>query len=122
MENSNKAQKTDLKAEPTLEGYDSMILQLYTKNLTGLGQELQIMDIGPICEENIWYFSQRVKRCHVCDMFIIMERGRLECKSISTIWDHLDYPLKNWIDHRIGSRFFHQYPAKNKAAPMGTAS
>ena len=96
MENSNEAQETDLSAEPILEGYDSMMLQLYTKNLTELDQELQILDMGPICEENILYFSQRVKRFHVCDMFIRMDRTRREGKSISTIWDHLDYPAQSF--------------------------
>jgi hypothetical protein len=96
MENSHEAQETDLSAEHTLEGYDSMMLQLYTKNLAGRNQEFQILDMGPICEENILYFSQRVKRFHICDMFIRMDRSRREGKSISTIWDHLDYPAQSF--------------------------
>ena len=88
MANPKEAQEIDSNAEPTLEGYGSMMLQLYTETLSGLDQELQLLDMGPVCEENILYFSQRVKRFHVCDMFIRMDRSRREGKSINTIWDH----------------------------------
>ena len=96
MPNSNEDHETDSNAESALVGYDSMMLQLYFEVLSGLDQELQILDLGPVCEENILYFSQQVKRFHVCDMFIRMDRIRREGKSISTIWDDLDYPAQSF--------------------------
>ena len=96
MANSNEAQETDSNAEPALAGYDSMMLQLYTETLAGLDQDLQILDMGPVCEENILYFSQRVKRFYVCDMFLRMDRNRRKGKSTNSIWDHLDYPAQSF--------------------------
>jgi len=96
MANSNEAQETDSNAEPAPGGYDSMMLQLYTESLAGLDQDLQVLDMGPVCEENILYFSQRVKRFYVCDMFLRMDRNRRKGKSTNSIWDHLDYPARSF--------------------------
>lgn len=90
MANSNEAHEIDSNAESHLDGYDSMMLQLYIETLAGQDQELQVLDMGPVCEENILYFSQRAKRFYVCDMFLRMNRNRREGKSTNSIWDHLD--------------------------------
>ena len=76
MANSSKANDIEPSAESHLDGYDSMMLRSYIEILAGLDQELQILDLGPVCEENILYFSQRVKKFYVCDMFIRMDRNR----------------------------------------------
>jgi hypothetical protein len=96
MANANEAQEADSNAEPILDGYDSMMLQLYLETLAGQDQELQLLDMGPVCKENILYFSQRVKRFYVCDMFIRMDRNRRESKLISAIWNNLDYPAQSF--------------------------
>ena len=96
MANANEAQEADSNAEPILDGYDSMMLQLYLETLAGQDQELQVLDMGPVCKENILYFSQRVKRFDVCDMFIRMDRNRRQGKSTSSIWNHLDYPEQSF--------------------------
>ena len=96
MASANEAQEADSNTEPILDGYDSMMLQLYLETLAGQDQELQVLDMGPVCKENILYFSQRVKRFYVCDMFIRMDRNRRESKLISAIWNNLDYPAQSF--------------------------
>ena len=41
--------------------YTSEMLQLYVRNLEQLPRPA-IVDMGPVCEENIMYFANRVKR------------------------------------------------------------
>ena len=54
---------------PSLGDYTSVLLQRYVEILEKSSMA-QVLDIGPVCEENITYFAQRVKRFHVCDMFL----------------------------------------------------
>ena len=77
-------------AEPSLADYTSMMLKMYFENLSQSALA-EILDVGPVCEENITYFGQRVKRFHVCDMFIRLYRNRRKGGSIKKIWEHLDY-------------------------------
>ena len=86
--------------------YTSEMLQLY---IAKLGQQVQpgIVDLGPVCEENIMFFANRVKRHHVCDLFIRLDRHRRKRLPVSKLWDHLDYPehcfsgihLWDFVDH-----------------------
>lgn len=93
-------------AEPALADYTSMMLKMYFENLNQ-SAIAEILDVGPVCEENITYFAQRVKRFHVCDMFIRLNRNRRKGKSIKKIWEHMDYAphrfdginLWHFIDH-----------------------
>ena len=74
-----------------------------------LGQSsiAQVLDVGPVCEENITCFAQRVKRLHVCDMFIRLNRNRRKGLPAKKVWEHLDYAphifdginLWDFIDH-----------------------
>ena len=71
--------------------YVSEMLQLYMGNLEQLPQP-KIVDLGPVCEENIMYFAKRVKRHHVCDLFIRLDRNQRIRSTANKLWDHLDYP------------------------------
>ena len=77
--------------------YVSEMLQLYVGNLEQLPRP-KIVDLGPVCEENIMYFANRVKRHHVCDLFIRLhrfkrqDRKQPERSTTNKLWDHLDYP------------------------------
>jgi hypothetical protein len=51
---------------PSLGGYASVLLQTYVEILEQ-SSRAQVLDVGPVCEENIKYFAPRVKRFHVCD-------------------------------------------------------
>ena len=71
--------------------YTSEMLQQYVDNLEQRSKPI-MMDLGPVCEENIMYFANRVKRHHVCDLFIRLDRYHRQRLAIKKLWDHLDYP------------------------------
>ena len=93
-------------AEPSLADYSSMMLQRYLEIL-GQNSRAEVLDIGPICEENIMYFALRLKRFHVCDMFLRLDRTRRKGLPAKKVLDHLDYVphsfdginLWDFIDH-----------------------
>jgi len=90
-------------AIPLPADYTSEMLQLYEGNLDQLPHP-NIVDLGPVCEENIMYFASRAKRHYVCDLFIRLHRfkRRHGCQrpdgqqpkgsSTKKLWEHLDYP------------------------------
>lgn len=91
---------------PSLADYTSMMLQMYFEALDQSSMA-QVLDVGPVCEENITFFAQRVKRFHVCDMFLRLNRNRREGLPSKKMWKHLDYAphsfdginLWDFIDH-----------------------
>lgn len=93
-------------AEPSLADYTSMMLKMYVENLAQ-PSVAQILDVGPVCKENIMYFVQRVKRLHICDLFLRLNRNRHKGLSIEKVQEHLDYKpgsfdginLWDFIDH-----------------------
>ena len=80
----------DSHAEPSLPAYTSMMLEMYIETLAHYSRA-EILDLGPVCEENIRYFAQRVKRFHVCDMFLRLSRIRRKGLPAKKVLDHLDY-------------------------------
>jgi hypothetical protein len=93
-------------AGSALTDYTSMMLQMYIEALARFSTA-QVLDLGPVCEENIRYFAQRVKRFHVCDMFIRLDRNRRNGLPAKKVLAHLDYAphrfdgihLWDYIDH-----------------------
>ena len=91
---------------PSLGDYTSVLIQTYVETLQK-SSTAQVLDIGPVCEENIIYFARRVKRLHVCDMFLRLHRSRSKDLPSRRIWEHLDYAshsfnginLWDFIDH-----------------------
>ncbi len=77
-------------AEPSIVGYTSMMLQRYLETMNQY-TIAQVLDVGPVCEENINYFAQRVKRFHVCDLFLRFSRTRNKSLPVTKIVEHLDY-------------------------------
>ncbi len=75
--------------------YVSNILRLFFEGLKGR-RETQILDIGPVCGENINFFAQRVKRLYICDMFHRLHRNRRKGLPPSQAWSHLDYPPQSF--------------------------
>ena len=54
--------------------------------------ERNLLDVGPVCQENIRFFATRVKKLYVCDMFIRLGRCIRKGSPVDQIWDKLDYP------------------------------
>jgi len=93
-------------ARPSLTEYTSMMLQMYLETLDR-PSTAQVLDVGPVCEENIMHFAQRVKRLYVCDMFLRLSQNRRKGWPTKKVWEHLDYAphifdrinLWDFIDH-----------------------
>ena len=75
---------------PSLADYTSIMLKMYCETLDQ-SSVAQVLDVGPVCEENITFFAQRVKRFHVCDLFLRLNRNRREDQPLKEVWKHLDY-------------------------------
>ena len=75
------------------EGYTSEILKLFIGTIRHL-KDAQILDVGPVCEENIMFFSRWIRRHFVCDMFLRLTRELSKGPHTSNVWRHLDYPAR----------------------------
>ena len=92
--------------ESSLTDYTSMVLQMYLETLEQSSM-VQLLDVGSVCEENIKFFAQRVKRFHVCDMFLRLNRNQRKGLPAKGVCEHLDYEphsfdginLWDFIDH-----------------------
>ena len=109
MENASIPLQENADALPSPADYRSTLLQAYIENLKQ-GRALEILDLGPVCEENIMFFAQQVRRHYVCDMFIRLDRTRRKRLPLKHLWNHLDYPrhsfkgilLWDLVDHLDG--------------------
>lgn len=72
------------------ESYTSEILKKFVDTLVPI-KNVQILDIGPVCEENIMFFASRMRRHYVCDMFLRLDRQRRKGGRTGDVWRHLDY-------------------------------
>ena len=75
--------------------YTSNVLQLFMEGLDGR-PSAQVLDLGPVCQENIRFLARRVKRLYVCDMFIRLERCLGKGDPVDRIWHELDYPPESF--------------------------
>jgi len=82
---------TDLNHDPGVVGYTSNALKLFMEHLQQR-PERNLLDVGPVCQENIRFFASRVKKLYVCDMFIRLGRCIRKGSPVDQIWDKLDYP------------------------------
>lgn len=86
---------TDLNHDPGAVGYTSNALKLFMEHLQQR-PERNLLDVGPVCQENIRFFASRVKKLYVCDMFIRLGRCIRKGSPVDQIWDKLDYPPQNF--------------------------
>ena len=77
-------------AEPSLAAFTSRMLKMYFENLDRT-TTARVLDVGPVCEENIICFANRVKRFQVCDLFMRLNRNRQKGLSPEKIREYLDY-------------------------------
>jgi hypothetical protein len=81
--------------EPFSVGYNSTILELFVESLARWN-EVQILDVGPVCQENITFFARRMSRLYACDMFIRLHRALGEQPKPGKFCRHLDYPPRSF--------------------------
>ena len=70
--------------------YTSKILQLLAGTFEKHRNSL-VLDVGPVCNENIDFFARRIKRLFVCDIFAHLDRNRRKGLKPNSVWRHLDY-------------------------------
>jgi hypothetical protein len=75
--------------------YTSSVLHLFVRALERR-QKAQVLDLGPVCGENIDFFAHRVQRLYVCDMFIRLDRNRRKGVPSSWAWRQIDYPPQSF--------------------------
>jgi hypothetical protein len=73
--------------------YTSEILKFFMDPLTRL-KDGRMLDVGPVCEENIRFFAGRLRRHYVCDMFLRSIREKSVARHSRNVWRHLDYPAR----------------------------
>ena len=86
---------TDLNQDRRAAGYTSNALKLFVEHLEERPGN-KLLDVGPVCQENIGFFASRVNKLYVCDMFIRLDRCIRKDNPVDQIWDNLDYPLKSF--------------------------
>lgn len=90
MVNAVLHQHNDSETESSPVSYTSEILELFITSLQRR-RDPQILDVGPVCEENIRFFAQQLKRLYVCDMFRRLDRELRADREPAGVWVHLDY-------------------------------
>jgi hypothetical protein len=93
MATSITADRRDLNARSHPASYTSEILKLFLDPLERL-KDGQMLDMGPVCEENIMFFASRLRRLYVCDMFLRLIREQSVAPRSRNVWRHLDYPAR----------------------------
>jgi len=82
-----------LESEPVT--HTSNVIRLFIKGLERQ-EEGQILNIGPVCSENINFLAQYARTLYVCDMFLQLDQERRKDLPISSLWQHLDYPPQSF--------------------------
>jgi hypothetical protein len=72
-----------------------MIFKLFVESLARW-DDAQTLDAGPVCQENINFFARRMSRHFACDMFIRLQRVRVEPPKTGDLIRHLDYPPRSF--------------------------
>ncbi|MEA3232375.1 MAG: class I SAM-dependent methyltransferase [Thermodesulfobacteriota bacterium] len=52
----------------------------------------QVLDLGPVCNENINIFAHRIKKLYICDMFSHLARALEKGAGSKQWWRQLNYP------------------------------
>jgi hypothetical protein len=77
------------------DSYTSEILKLFVDTLRHL-KDARVLDVGPVCEDNIMFFAHWIKRHYVCDMFLRLSRELSKEPHAGNVWRHLDYPPRSF--------------------------
>lgn len=87
----NKEPETGLSISALPASFTSNALRIFIETL-GETPGSAVLDLGPICGENIEFFSNRVKKLFVCDFFNALARHPVAGDGADRPWHHLDYP------------------------------
>ena len=76
--------------EPGRSQHTSNAIKLFTEHLENR-PDAQVLDVGPVCGENISFFAQRAQRVFVCGMFLRLDLARRKELTQNQAWQDLDY-------------------------------
>ena len=93
MATSITQDQIDPDAELYPASYTSEVLKLFMDPQVRL-KDGQMLDMGPVSEENIMFFASQLKRHYVCDMFLRSIREQSVARHSRNAWRHLDYPAR----------------------------
>jgi len=87
------AHNSQAAVSPSLETekYSSMSLRFFVETMERRS-EVRLLDLGPVCQENIHFFAHRINKFFVYDMFIRLDRARRSGQPCSLVLQNLDYP------------------------------
>lgn len=81
-----------LNLKPAHVGSASVVLKRLTENLQRK-KASKILDLGPVCQENIDFFAYRSKQLYVFDLFSqLNQKSKKKDASYDEIWKQLDFP------------------------------
>jgi hypothetical protein len=75
--------------------YTSNVLRIVTEDLKGR-PFAQVLDIGPVCGENINFIANRVKKLFVCDLYFHFSHRSRNHLPADSPWQHLNYPAESF--------------------------
>jgi hypothetical protein len=75
--------------------YNSTILELFLKSIERW-KDVQILDAGPVCQENMTFFARKTQRYYSCDMFIRLHRSLGRDSKSDNFCQDLDYPPRSF--------------------------
>ena len=82
--------------EPEHVGSASMVLKQLADKLQRQNAD-KILDLGPVCQENINFFAGRTKQLYVYDLFAQLNKIQQEKEpSGATIWEEIDFPPESF--------------------------
>jgi hypothetical protein len=58
--------------------------------------EGHVLDVGPVCGENVMFAASRVRRMSVCDLFLRRQRAADEAAFAASLATALDYPARSF--------------------------
>jgi hypothetical protein len=81
--------------EPESVHHASMTLPVFIERLERR-PAAHLLDVGPVCGENIPFFSKFVGKLFICDMFLQLDKALRKGLPPDRIWRHLDYPSQSF--------------------------
>ncbi len=70
--------------------YRSKALEVLSQRLAQ-GEDPLLLDLGPVCGENINYWAHRARRLYLCDLFLRLDRLLRGGRPPQDLLGHLDY-------------------------------
>ena len=75
--------------------YRSVTLKRFIEGIEG-SPDGRLLDLGPVFNDNINFFSRRVKKLYICDLYRRIDEDLRDKRPASQFSRHLDYPSRTF--------------------------